>query len=126
LLHCQALTAEIQNEGGKLTERQAVQKVAQPCLTALADLHAKGIAHGALLPHNILFNSQEIACKLAGERFISMCCMDTLQAIAGALSLPCAVKQCLQCVLHMLHIDVVQCKHSTLRPHMPMVVIFLS
>ncbi|KAA6419835.1 MAG: CDPK-related kinase [Trebouxia sp. A1-2] len=61
-----ALTAEIESEGGKLTERQAVQKVAQPCLTALADLHAKGIAHGALLPHNILFNSQETACKLAG------------------------------------------------------------
>jgi len=82
------LTAEIESEGGKLTERQAVQKVAQPCLTALADLHAKGIAHGALLPHNILFNSQETACKLAGEQFTSICCEDTLQAIAGASSLP--------------------------------------
>lgn len=65
------LTAEIQNQGGKLTERQAVQKVAQPCLTALADLHAKGIAHGALLPHNILFSSSEPTCKLAGEKWKS-------------------------------------------------------
>jgi len=80
------LAAEIESEGGKLTERQAVQKVAQPCLTALADLHAKGIAHGALLPYNILFNSQEIACKLAGEQLISICCDETLQAIAGASS----------------------------------------
>jgi len=80
------LAAEVESEGGKLTERQAVQKVAQPCLTALADLHAKGIAHGALLPHNILFNSQEIPCKLAGEQLISICCDETLQAIAGASS----------------------------------------
>jgi len=87
------LTAEIESEGGKLTERQAVQKVAQPCLTALADLHVKGIAHGALLPHNILFNSQETACKLAGEQFMSMCCMDILQARAGASSSPSAFKQ---------------------------------
>ena len=57
----------MQAEGGKLTERQAVQKVAQPCLTALADLHAKGVAHGAVLPDNVLFNSQEQSCKLAGR-----------------------------------------------------------
>lgn len=49
-----------------MTERQAVQKMVQPCLTALADLHAKAIAHGAILPHNILFTSQQSACKLAG------------------------------------------------------------
>ena len=53
-------------EGGKITERQAVQKMVQPCLTALADLHAKVIAHGAVLPQNILLNSQESTCKLAG------------------------------------------------------------
>ena len=56
----------IANAGGKLTERQAVQKVVQPCLTALADLHAKTLAHGAIVPQNILFSSQEPACKLAG------------------------------------------------------------
>ena len=49
-----------------MTERQAVQKMVQPCLTALADLHAKGIAHGAVLPQNILHSSQESTCKLAG------------------------------------------------------------
>ena len=49
-----------------MTERQAVQKMVQPCLTALADLHAKGIAHGAVLPQNILLSSQESTCKLAG------------------------------------------------------------
>ena len=54
------------NEGGKLTERQAVQKVVQPCLTALADLHAKDIAHGAILPENILLDGQESTCKVAG------------------------------------------------------------
>lgn len=69
VVSCQAdLTAAIQIEGGKLTERQAVQKVAQPCVTALADLHAKGIAHGALLPHNILFKASEPICELAGEQ----------------------------------------------------------
>ena len=61
------LVAEMQAEGGKLTERQAVQKVAQPCLTALADLHAKGLPHGAILPQNVLFSSQDQSCKLAGE-----------------------------------------------------------
>ena len=49
-----------------MTERQTVQKMVQPCLTALADLHAKTIAHGAVLPQNILLNSQESTCKLAG------------------------------------------------------------
>ena len=61
------LTAEMQAEGGNLTERQAVQKLAQPCLTALADLHAKGISHGAILPDNMLFSSQEQSGKLAGD-----------------------------------------------------------
>ena len=49
-----------------MTERRAVQKMVQPCLTALADLHVKAIAHGAILPQNILFTSQESPCKLAG------------------------------------------------------------
>lgn len=74
VVSCQAdLTAAIQVEGGKLTERQAVQKVAQPCVIALADLHAKGIAHGALLPHNILFSAVEPTCKLAGEQSRNNC-----------------------------------------------------
>ena len=60
------LNKQIADEGGKMTERQAVQKVVQPCLTALAELHAKSIAHGAILPHNILFTSLESTCKLAG------------------------------------------------------------
>ncbi|KAL3158083.1 hypothetical protein ABBQ32_011687 [Trebouxia sp. C0010 RCD-2024] len=60
------LQTQIADEGGKLTERQAVQKLVQPCLTALADLHAKALAHGAILPQNILFTSQESTCKLAG------------------------------------------------------------
>ena len=44
----------------------------QPCLTALADLHAKVIAHGAVLPHNILLSSQEPTCKLSGVRLTAL------------------------------------------------------
>ena len=56
----------------KLTERKAVQQVVQPCLTAMADLQSKSLAHGAIVPHNILFNSQEATCKLAGKTGITL------------------------------------------------------
>ena len=65
------LTKETVNEGGKLTERQAVQKVIQPCLTALADLHAQAIVHGTILPQNVLFNRQTATCMLAGMREVN-------------------------------------------------------
>lgn len=60
------LESDIKSEGGKFTERKAVQKVVQPCLTALADLHAIGIKHGAIAPHSIVYSSQEPLCKLSG------------------------------------------------------------
>ena len=50
-----------------MTERKAVQQIVQPYLRAMADLHSKGIAHGAIVPHNILFDSQDMTCKLAGK-----------------------------------------------------------
>lgn len=64
------LASDIKSEGGKLTERKAVQKVVQPCLTALADLHAIGMSHGAIAPHSIVYSNEDATCKLAGKSHI--------------------------------------------------------
>ena len=66
------LASDIKSEGGKLTERKAVQKIVQPCLTALADLHAIGVSHGAIAPHSIVYSDEDATCKLAGKYHIHL------------------------------------------------------
>lgn len=79
------LASELKAEGGKLTERKAVQKVVQPFLTALADLQSIGISHGAIVPHNMVYGTGDLVCKLAGKHNIRV--TDAWVSVTSALTL---------------------------------------
>ncbi len=50
-------------QGGRLSERQAVSLVLQPFMLALAYLHSRGVAHRDIKPENIMF-AEDLTLKV--------------------------------------------------------------